>query len=156
MHALNDRDAPAPGQAPATHELPEGALDRRWGEVRRFHDVFGHPVGQAPTLLSPDRVGKRFGWMLEELHEFQRAATIAEQADAMIDLIYFALGTLVEMGVRPDALFDIVQAANMSKLWEDGQPRYDQNGKVIKPATWRDPEELLQAAIEKMAMGAAR
>ena len=57
--------------------------------------------------------------MLEEINEFLDAVKeqdIVEQADAMIDTIYFALGTLVEMGVQPEQLFDIVQHANMSKL----------------------------------------
>lgn len=137
--------------APATDPPATApALDRCWTEVRRFHEVFNHPIGARPTLLTPDRVDKRSGWMLEELREFQDAADVTDQADAMIDLIYFALGTLVEMGVRPDALFDIVQAANMSKLWEDGRPRYDATGKVIKPHSFRAPEPLLRAAIARM------
>lgn len=50
---------------------------------------------------------------MEEIAEFLVAPDIYEQADAMIDLIYFALGTLVEMGIKPDELFDIIQKANM-------------------------------------------
>ena len=34
----------------------------------------------------------------------------------MIDLMYFALGTMVEMGLEAEELFDIVQSANMAKL----------------------------------------
>lgn len=91
--------------------------------------------------------------MLEEINEFLEAAEegdIVEQADAMIDVIYFALGTLVEMGIKPDKLFDIVQYANMSKLWEDGKPHYNEMGKVIKPSTWEDPHEKLKDAIDSM------
>ena len=63
--------------------------------------------------------------MNEEVAEFLVAQDIYEQADAMIDLIYFALGTLVEMGLEADELFDIVQKANMAKLWSDGKPHYN-------------------------------
>ena len=125
------------------------SLDDRFQDVAAFHDRFGHPMADRPTLLPPERVKSRLGWMQEELDEFRDATTVVDQADAMIDLMYFALGTLVEMGVRPDPLFEIVQRANMGKLWEDGRPRYDATGKVIKPATWRDPGPQLEAEIER-------
>ena len=93
---------------------------------------------------------------MEEINEFLDAVKeqdIVEQADAMIDTIYFALGTLVEMGVQPDILFRIVQNANMSKLWPDGKPHYNEMGKVIKPEGWQDPHKKLELAIKKMNYG---
>ena len=87
--------------------------------------------------------------MLEEINEFIEAEEIVEQADAMIDVIYFALGTLVEMGIKPDNLFKIVQDANMAKLWPDGKPHYNKDGKTIKPSTWEDPHDKLRAEIER-------
>ena len=86
--------------------------------------------------------------MLEELNEFRDAKNIYEQTDAMIDLIYFALGTLVEMGVRPEQLFRIVHEANMSKLFPDGTPHYNEDGKTIKPPTWVDPEQKIIDEVE--------
>ena len=91
--------------------------------------------------------------MLEEINEFLDAVKeqdVVAQADAMIDTIYFALGTLVEMGVQPGILFDIVQHANMSKIWPDGKPHYNGTGKVIKPEGWENPHPKLQLAIRKM------
>lgn len=77
--------------------------------------------------------------MLEEINEFLEADEIVEQADVMIDVIYFALGTLVEMGIRPDKLFEIVQSANMAKLLPDGKPHYNAEGKTIRLRNWEDP-----------------
>lgn len=54
------------------------------------------------------------------------------------------------MGVSPDELFYIVQEANMSKLWSDGRPHYNDMGKVIKPQGWQDPHPKLELAINKM------
>lgn len=74
---------------------------------------------------------------------------IVAQSDALIDLIYFALGSLVEMGVKPEPLFNIVQEANMSKLWPDGKPRYrEEDNKVLKPEGWQQPEPKLKKEIE--------
>lgn len=124
-------------------------MDQQWEAVKEFQLKFGHPVANSPQMLEQDRAQKRYNWMLEEINEFLEADEIVEQADAMIDVIYFALGTLVEMGIKPDALFDIVQAANMAKLWPDGKPHYNSEGKTIKPSTWEDPHEKLKAEINR-------
>lgn len=124
-------------------------MNREWEAVKQFQITFGHPVAEAPTMLDRERAQKRYNWMLEEINEFIEADEIVEQADAMIDVIYFALGTLVEMGIKPDALFDIVQSANMAKLWPDGKPHYNIEGKTIKPPTWEDPHQKLQEEINK-------
>lgn len=124
-------------------------MNKEWDYVRKFQIKFGHPVADRPTQLDPDRVLKRYHWMLEEINEFLEADEIVEQADAMIDVIYFALGTLVEMGIKPDNLFKIVQDANMAKLWPDGKPHYNAEGKTIKPTTWEDPHNKLEEEIKR-------
>ena len=128
-------------------------MNKEFEEVRAFHQAFGHPVSNVPVSLTEDRAKKRYAWILEEINEFLDAVKeqdIVEQADAMIDTIYFALGTLVEMGVQPGILFNIVQNANMSKLWPDGKPHYNEMGKVIKPEGWQDPHKKLELTIQNM------
>jgi predicted HAD superfamily Cof-like phosphohydrolase len=133
------------------------AIDRAFEDVRAFHLAFGHPAPDAPSLLDADLAGRRAAWIEEEAQELREAATIAEQADAFIDVIYFAVGGLVNLGVRPGALGDIVQAANMAKLWPDGRPRHREgDGKVIKPAGWQDPGPKLAAEIERQVAAARR
>ena len=124
-------------------------INEEFEQVKEFHTAFGAPVSEKPVLLAKERVKSRSGWMLEEVNEFTEAENIYDQADAMIDLIYFALGTLVEMGVKPKKLFDIVQNANMSKLWEDGLPHFRENdGKIIKPKDWQDPYPKIKEEID--------
>ena len=128
-------------------------MNKEYNEVKKFQKAFGHPYSETPKTLSYERAEKRYAWMLEEINEFLEASKkqdIVEQADAMIDTIYFALGTLVEMGIEPDELFYVVQNANMSKLWPDGKPHYNDMGKVIKPEGWEDPHGKLESAIQRM------
>jgi predicted HAD superfamily Cof-like phosphohydrolase len=54
------------------------------------------------------------------------------------------------MGVKPEKLFDIVHEANMSKLWPDGTPHYNDEGKTIKPPNWIDPYKKIQSAIAEI------
>ena len=80
-------------------------MNKEFLEVKEFHTAFGHPHSDVPVSMTIDRAKKRYAWILEEINEFLdavKAEDIVEQADAMIDTIYFALGTLVEMGVQPD------------------------------------------------------
>ena len=123
-------------------------MKKEWNDVREFHEKFGHPVAERPVMIDKRRALSRAKWMQEEVAEFLIADDIYEQADAMIDLMYFALGTMVEMGLEADELFDIVQKANMAKLWPDGKPHYNpKDNKVIKPEGWEDPKPKIKAYI---------
>ncbi len=117
--------------------------------VKQFHKKFGHPVANKPTKLSNARVRKRCKWKNEEIIEMLEAETLADQADAAIDLMYFCIGSLVEMGIRPARMFDIVHAANMDKMWPDGSVRRNKTGKIIKPPGWKTPEPALRAEIHR-------
>jgi len=126
-------------------------MNKEWKDVKLFHEKFDLPAPNAPTLIDRKRARSRGTWMSEEIAEFLTAEDIYEQADAMIDLIYFALGTMVEMGLEPEELFNIVQRANMDKLWEDGKPRYNKkDGKVIKPDNWEDPKPRIKEYIDDL------
>jgi predicted HAD superfamily Cof-like phosphohydrolase len=127
------------------------SLDDAFDQVADFHRSFGHPVRETPAFLPSPRSDARVAWMREEVDEFVEATNVIDQADAMIDLIYFALGTLVEMGVRPAPLFDIVHNANMQKIWPDGKARIRDDGKTIKPPGWVDPAEALKAEIARQS-----
>ncbi len=126
-------------------------------EVREFHESFNHPVSDKLVYLSSERAQKRAEWMMDEIQEFLEADTLVDQTDAIIDLLYFAFGTLVEMGVPcPYTLFKEVHRANMDKLWADGKPHYREDGKIVKPAGWQGPEEALRKllGIEAVAVEA--
>jgi predicted HAD superfamily Cof-like phosphohydrolase len=134
------------------------SLDRAWEDVRTFHAAFGHPAPDTPGLLDPVAAERRASWIEEEAQELREATTLEAQADAFIDVIYFAVGGLVNLGVRPGPMWDIVQSANMAKLWPDGRPRHREgDGKVIKPDGWEDPGPKLAAEIlRQLAEAGAR
>jgi predicted HAD superfamily Cof-like phosphohydrolase len=134
--------------ARARNKEHSSGLDACADAVRKFHRVFNHPVADSPVNLTDERAITRSGWMLAELEEFTTAENVVDRADAMIDLIYFALGTLVEMGIQPGKLFEIVQAANMAKL-HNGKPQYREDNKIIKPEGWVAPEPQIAAEIER-------
>ena len=95
------------------------------------------PSGNVPRLIL------RVAWMLEEIAELLEAETLTGQIDAILDLIYFAVGTFVEIGFYPGRAFDAVHDANMRKIPADsGQ-------KVQKPYGWVGPEIDIEREVER-------
>jgi len=88
--------------------------------------------------------------MVEEMIELQDAEAdddLAGIADALADLVYFAIGTAVAYGIPFDEVFSEVHRSNMTKLDTDGNVIYRDDGKVLKPDTWEPPhiKEILDA-----------
>lgn len=126
----------------------ENMIGLSWAQrrVRDFHESAGHPVGLAPAPLAARRLASRIAWMREELDELEAAQTLVDQADAVIDLIYFAVGTLVEMGLDGEKLFTVVHEANMRKITSSGV-NVRNDGKVQKPQGWVTPESEMASSI---------
>lgn len=119
--------------------------------------IIGLPIPESPKLLSKSRASWAAGALQEELTEFQDAQAdkdILESADALIDLIYFALGRLVEMGIPARMVFDEVQRANMGKERGELSKRTGSLGyDAIKPEGWQPPDHsaLLTFSAEDLA-----
>ena len=85
--------------------------------TRRFNrDVIDLPIPEKPQRLDPERKLWAQGAMSEELVEFMDAETLEDEVDALLDLVYFALGRVIEMGVLPGPAFEAIHVANMSKV----------------------------------------
>ncbi len=120
-----------------------------------------------PVILDPDVVIFRSKFMAEELAEFEEAFTMAQHlmrqgeldeehrrkylvdmGDALIDLVYVAMGTADLMGLPWQEMWNEVQRANMSKVRADS----DEHSRVstgrahrldvIKPEGWRGPDHF--------------
>jgi len=114
-------------------------LEKQLAMVERFHQtVTGLPIPQYPTRLSPERKAKGLEALREEVNEFEDAANAADEADALVDLIYFAYGRLLEMGIRPGPAFQLVHDANMKKV--GGTNKRGSLYEAAKPDEWRAPD----------------
>lgn len=101
-------------------------MERHIKQVESFHELAGHPVQSDGDLkaLTPERALSRADWMREEIMEFTGACAVGDipgAFDAIGDLLYFAFGTVVEMGGRSKmaTFFEIIHRANMSKFCPD-------------------------------------
>lgn len=106
--------------------------------VYKFHEACDHPIALQPTELERARLEKRITWMVEELGELVAAKDFVTQLDSLADLLYFVIGTFVEMGVDGSKIFRIVHEANMRKRGVGGATF--RHGKTVKPVNWLPPE----------------
>ena len=82
--------------------------------------------------------------MSEENEEYLVAANnndMIEVADALGDMLYILCGTILEHGMQDiiEPIFDEIQKSNMSKLGDDGNPIFREDGKVLKGPNYFKP-----------------
>jgi len=122
-------------------------IEEMLGDVQRFNtEVVGVPIPDELQFLSEARGHDKAVHLQEELDEFRESINWENQADALVDLIYVALGALVEMGVTPGSVFNEVHDANMKKVGGIKPERADSQFDAIKPDGWTSPD-LKAAAI---------
>jgi predicted HAD superfamily Cof-like phosphohydrolase len=121
--------------------------------VETFHDAFNIPNNHEPTAeLSEADILLRYNLMKEENEEYLEAAQrgdVVEIADALGDQLYILCGTILKHGLQHKIVevFEEIQRSNMSKLDENGQPIYREDGKVLKSALYFKPD--ISSILEK-------
>jgi len=116
-------------------------LSKEFHDVYVFNKKFDLLIGDGPGHLSIEKMRERVSFMQEELDELRRAALnndLPEQADALVDIVYVALGTVIMLGLPWLDLWDEVQRANMTKV--RGTTKRGNKVDVTKPEGWRAPE----------------
>jgi len=96
-------------------------------------------------LLDDDMAKFRIVCLKEEVQEFEDAVAANDLPgafDALIDLVYFALGTAHIMNLPWPAGWDRVQAANMAKVRAErsADSKRGSGFDVVKPAGWSAPD----------------
>jgi len=113
--------------------------------VTEFHTAFQLNMNDKPIADIGKRNTLRFNLMKEENEEYLDAANnndLVEVADALGDMLYILCGTIIEHGMQEkiEEVFYEIQRSNMSKLDEDGQPIYREDGKVLKGPNYFKPD----------------
>ena len=114
-----------------------------FNKVGTFMKTFGQEVKTKPSFSS-NKINKlRIDLIKEELEELQEAMKnndLLEVADALTDILYVTYGAGHAFGIDLDKCFEEVQNSNMSKLGEDGNPIYNESGKVMKGPNYFKPD----------------
>jgi predicted HAD superfamily Cof-like phosphohydrolase len=126
-------------------------------DVGQFHEKFG--LDNIKNKIVPHSLDHsvwqfRVNFMQEELDEFTDAwadGDLPKMADALVDLVYVALGTAHLMHIPFNDVWAEVQRANMAKVRANSadDPRSSRKHTldVVKPAGWQPPD--VKAVLER-------
>lgn len=134
-----------------------------YGDIKAFHERFGLTYDGPPRALPEDLDGFRIKFMGEELSEYvssdaedhksirgvigvvlnnSLAPPLEKQLDALVDLVYVALGTAYLHGFDFDEAWRRVHAANMKKVRAQHakESARGSTNDVVKPPGWTPPD----------------
>lgn len=122
--------------------------------VGEFRAKMQLPMSNSPHLLSPEETSYFARFIMEELSEYLRAneeQNLVGAADAIVDLVYVALGAAHAMGLPFNELFKVVHKANLKKEPANEFCRSIRGNQydVIKPVGWEAPEPEMENIINK-------
>jgi predicted HAD superfamily Cof-like phosphohydrolase len=113
-------------------------------QVKEWCEATDIRVPTGPTNISSERTSLRFNLMAEENTEYLEACTAGdtvEIADALGDMLYILLGTMLEHGMQDHMVrvFTEIHRSNMSKMGKDGKPILREDGKILKGPNYFRP-----------------
>jgi predicted HAD superfamily Cof-like phosphohydrolase len=125
-------------------------------DIDAFHKKFKFEKNNKVGI--PDNnelVNFRTAFLLEELAEYAQAITKKDAAgalDALVDIVYIALGTAWLFNLPFEQAWQEVQRANMSKIrTKSKSKKRGTSFDVVKPKGWRPPdiEQVIEEAKER-------
>ena len=111
--------------------------------VQDFMWIFGQTVRRELGWPGMDVAALRVDLIDEELNELREATgkqDLVGIADALTDLLYVVYGAGHAYGINLDDCFAEVHRSNMSKLDDESQPIYREDGKVLKGRNYIPPD----------------
>lgn len=128
------------------------------GDVRAFNKKFGLEEPEKPACPSVELHQFRYKFMREELLEWDdsvvahrigfteeaKTAELANQLDALVDLVYVVLGTVLLQGMGDvfEEAWSRVQTANMAKVRVANASESKRGSALdmVKPPGWKAPD----------------
>ena len=128
-------------------------MNTNYQDVVDFHNKFGLKYEGKPISLDKSTQAYRAHFLEEELSEFISSANLDDvvgMADALVDIVYVAMGTAYMMGLPWQQLWDEVQRSNMDKVRasDASQSKRKNSLDVVKPQGWIGPD--LKSIIESV------
>jgi predicted HAD superfamily Cof-like phosphohydrolase len=120
-------------------------LHEKIKSVAEFHEIFKIGNADEVILISEKDYTLRYNLIKEENEEYLDACKnedIVEIADALGDQLYILFGTILKHGLQHkiEEVYDEIHRSNMSKLDENGQPIFREDGKILKSSLYFKPE----------------
>jgi predicted HAD superfamily Cof-like phosphohydrolase len=114
---------------PSLHNLGEDWRER----LRNFKKTLSEEVDEIDDIV--------------DSNEPNELVNLTNIADLFGDLCVYIHSEAVKFGIPLGQVLQIIMDSNMSKLGADGQPIYNEDGKVMKGPNYWKPEAKIEALI---------
>jgi predicted HAD superfamily Cof-like phosphohydrolase len=108
--------------------------------VAKQQEHFGIRYHGKPRYLSNKEKLFYYNAFNEEAEEYFQAMTIADEYDALIDLLIFASGALLRHGFSPAGIEEVVNANMKKQLGPIKNKREEFELDLVKPEGWQAPD----------------
>ncbi len=124
-------------------------------DIDNFHKKYGFEKNEKVDIPNNNElINFRTAFLMEELAEYTNAITKKDTAgalDALVDIVYIALGTAWLFNLPFEKAWNEVQKANMSKIRaKDKTGKRGTKFDVVKPKDWKAPniEKIIEEERE--------
>jgi len=124
-------------------------------DIDNFHKKYGFEKNEKINIPNnSELINFRTAFLMEELAEYTNAITKKDAAgalDALVDIVYIALGTAWLFNLPFEKAWNEVQKANMNKIRaKDKTGKRGTKFDVIKPKDWKAPniEKIIEEERE--------
>jgi predicted HAD superfamily Cof-like phosphohydrolase len=142
-----------------------------FSDIKKFNAIYKLPSNESPQMLPVDRIknfqnilaeevdeaseiAEKYEALLEkdggELSEASRMEVLTDMSDWLGDVIVYCASEARRWGLPTSDILNIIMQSNFSKLDENGEPIYDDRGKVLKGPNYWKPEPKIKQMLESL------
>ena len=112
-------------------------MNNLFSDIDRFHTACDQQPSEANYEMYLNLIREEY----QELHEALEDNDRVEQLDALIDILVVTIGAIRAGGFDGAGAWQEVMNTNFAKIDpETGKVRKREDGKVLKPEGWKEPQ----------------
>lgn len=143
-------------------------------DIIKFNQMYGMAVAPVPTLPSAERLENFLKIIRKEVDEGEdilaklknfenhshqvdesisepaRLEILTDFADWFADIQIYCASEMAKSGLPLDPVLDIIMQSNFSKMGADGNPIYDEQGKLQKGPNYWKPEPKINVFLKSL------
>lgn len=136
-------------------------------DIKKFNEIYKLKVSDDPSLdigiPYKERLKSFKDILAEELNEIDdiidnnenrsHLEVLTEIADLLGDIQVYCASEMAKFGLPLDKTLEIIMQSNFSKLDANGNPIYDERGKVLKgPNYWKPEPKIREMLIDTIVI----
>lgn len=125
-------------------DMPSSPRLRELKTLEGFQDIILEEVKEAEDIFEMYK-GKKG----KDLSKEEQLEILTAVSDWLGDIVVYCFTQAQSWGLPMEDILNVIMDSNFSKLDQDGNPIYDDRGKVLKgPGYWK-PEPKIQEILKK-------